>query len=136
MSVCGSFIKSPKSSVYTFLSKFVLFLICDILLYIIAVGIYLFKVASVNTGKMWEICSVLTIKTCGVVDVVSVVVLVSLLLTLKRVHTLFWSLRKNCPYSEFFWSVFSPNAGKCGPEKLRIRTLFTGCVFLLLTLKK
>ena len=24
-----------------------------------------------------------------------------------------------------FWSVFSPNAGKYGPEKLRIRTLFT-----------
>ena len=22
-------------------------------------------------------------------------------------------------------SLFSPNAGKCGPEKLRIRTLFT-----------
>ena len=26
-------------------------------------------------------------------------------------------------------SVFSPNAGKYGPEKLRIRTLFTQCVF-------
>ena len=24
-------------------------------------------------------------------------------------------------------SVFSPNAGECGPEKLRIRTLFTQC---------
>ena len=23
------------------------------------------------------------------------------------------------------FSVFNPNAGKCGPEKLRIRTLFT-----------
>ena len=32
------------------------------------------------------------------------------------------------PYSEFFWSafsVFSLNARKCGPEKPRIRTLFT-----------
>ena len=28
-------------------------------------------------------------------------------------------------YSEFFWSVFSPNAGKYGPEKLRTWTLFT-----------
>ena len=44
--------------------------------------------------------------------------------------------REKCPYSEFFWSVvsrfwteyretpylsdFSPNAGKYGPEKLRI----------------
>ena len=28
------------------------------------------------------------------------------------------SLRKECPYSEFFWSVFSPNAVKYGPEKL------------------
>ena len=25
-------------------------------------------------------------------------------------------LRKKCPYSEFFWSVFSPNAGKYGAE--------------------
>ena len=42
------------------------------------------------------------------------------------------TLRKKCPYLEFFWSVFSriwtkfsPNAGKYGPKKLRIRTLFT-----------
>ena len=43
-----------------------------------------------------------------------------------------------CPYSEFFWSVFSYirtpylslfslNAEKYGPEKLRIRKLFTKC---------
>ena len=74
------------------------------------------------------------------------------------------TLRKNCPYSEFFsasklntkirtrktpstdsflvsifrhldWiqrdtdnlSIFNPNVGKCGPEKLLIRTLFTQC---------
>ena len=43
-------------------------------------------------------------------------------------------LRKKCPYSEFFWSVFSriwtefsPNVGKYGPEKLQIRALFTQC---------
>ena len=35
------------------------------------------------------------------------------------------SLREKCPYSEFFWSAFSLNEGKYGPEKLRIRTLFT-----------
>ena len=51
------------------------------------------------------------------------------------------TLREKCPYSEFFWSVisriwteygemlcispYSRNVGKCGPEKLRIRTLFT-----------
>ena len=32
------------------------------------------------------------------------------------------TLRKTCPYSEFFWSLFSEfslNAGKYGPEKLR-----------------
>ena len=48
------------------------------------------------------------------------------------------TLRKKYPYSDFFWSVFSriqtlltpclsvcsPNAGKCGPEKLRIRSIF------------
>ena len=26
--------------------------------------------------------------------------------------------------TEFFWSVFSPNVGKCRPEKLQMRTLF------------
>ena len=26
------------------------------------------------------------------------------------------TLREKCPYSELFWSVFSPNAGKYGPE--------------------
>ena len=38
------------------------------------------------------------------------------------------SLRENCPNKEFFLvqiSVFSPYAGKYGPEKLRIWTLFT-----------
>ena len=34
-------------------------------------------------------------------------------------------LGEKCPYSEFFWSVFSSNAGKYEPEKLRIRALFT-----------
>ena len=33
------------------------------------------------------------------------------------------SLHKTCPYWELFWSVFSPNAGKYGSEKFRIRTL-------------
>ena len=37
------------------------------------------------------------------------------------------ALPEKCPYSEFFWSKFSPNAGKYRPEKLRIRTLFTQC---------
>ena len=36
-------------------------------------------------------------------------------------------LRKNCPNTEFFCSVFSPNKEKYGPEKLRIWTLFTQC---------
>ena len=35
------------------------------------------------------------------------------------------SLREKCPYSEFFWSLFSRDAGIYGPEKLRIQTLFT-----------
>ena len=52
------------------------------------------------------------------------------------------ALSEKCPYSEFYWSVFShiwteyrdisillsifsPNAGKYGSENLRIRTLFT-----------
>ena len=36
-----------------------------------------------------------------------------------------YSLHKTCLYLEFFWSVFSPNAGKYGPERLCIRTFFT-----------
>ena len=34
-------------------------------------------------------------------------------------------LGEKCPYSKFIWPVFSPNAGKYDPEKLRIRRLFT-----------
>ena len=34
-------------------------------------------------------------------------------------------IRKDTKYL----SVFTPNAGKCRPEKLRIRTLFTQCLF-------
>ena len=47
------------------------------------------------------------------------------------------AVRENFPQTEFSWSVFSriwteygevcPNAGKYGPEKLRIRTLFMQC---------
>ena len=36
------------------------------------------------------------------------------------------TLRKKCPYLEFFWSLhIQSECGKCGPEKLRIQTLFT-----------
>ena len=57
------------------------------------------------------------------------------------------SLSEKCPYSEFFWcvfsrikaeygeildylSVFSPNAGKYRPEKLQIEKLFMQCIAL------
>ena len=46
--------------------------------------------------------------------------------TFSKVGRRRYPLRKNCPYSEFFWSVFSPKAGKCGTEKLRIWKLFSG----------
>ena len=39
------------------------------------------------------------------------------------------SLHEKCLYSEFFWSIFSPNAGKHGPEKLHIQTLLTQGIF-------
>ena len=42
-----------------------------------------------------------------------------------------FSLHEKCPYSEFFWSVFSLNAVKYGPEKLPIRTLFSQCLWLI-----
>ena len=37
----------------------------------------------------------------------------------------YYALHEKCPYSEFFWSVISPNVGKYGPEIFRIWTLFT-----------
>ena len=40
------------------------------------------------------------------------------------------SMCEKCPYLEFFQSVLSPNAGKHGPGKLRIRTLFTQCLVI------
>ena len=42
----------------------------------------------------------------------------------------FW-LREKSPCLEFVWSVFSPNVGKYGPEKLLIRTPFTRCLSVL-----
>ena len=73
----------------------------------------------------------------------------TLLLVLKTRTTFFGlkspflPLHENCPYSGFFWfafshmwtvygeilyiSVFSPNVGKYGPEKLPIWTFFTQC---------
>ena len=36
-----------------------------------------------------------------------------------------YSLQEKYPYSEFFWSTFSPNTGKYEPEKLQIRKIFT-----------
>ena len=41
------------------------------------------------------------------------------------------TLHEKCAYSEFFWSVFSPNAGKYVPEKLQIRTFFAQCTLLV-----
>ena len=35
------------------------------------------------------------------------------------------ALRKKCPYSEFSWFVFSPDAEIYRPEKLCIWTIFT-----------
>ena len=63
------------------------------------------------------------------------IVFVPVCVHLSAYFSLTFPLREKCPYSEFFWSVFSRirteygeilgNAGKYGPEKLRIRTLFT-----------
>ena len=36
-------------------------------------------------------------------------------------------LREKCPYSEFFWPVFSRIRTEYGSEKLRTRTLSTQC---------
>ena len=36
-------------------------------------------------------------------------------------------LCEKCSNMVFFWSVFSPNAGEYGPEKLGIWTIFSVC---------
>ena len=41
------------------------------------------------------------------------------------------SLRKMCPYSELFWSVFSQNARKNGPEQLTGQNIFDA-VFIIM----
>ena len=38
-----------------------------------------------------------------------------------------WVTSEKCPYSQFFWSMFSRILIEYGPENLRIRTLFTKC---------
>ena len=60
------------------------------------------------------------------------------ILFIKKI--IFLPLREKCPYSEFFGpyffafrlylSIFSPNEGQYGPEKLRKWTLFTQCINL------
>ena len=34
------------------------------------------------------------------------------------------TLREKCPNTDFFWSVFSPNTGKYGPEKTPYLDIF------------
>ena len=41
------------------------------------------------------------------------------------------ALREKCLYSEYFWSVFSRIRTEYEPEKLRIRTLFAQCWYLI-----
>ena len=50
--------------------------------------------------------------------------------TMERLILKRYPLRGMCPYLQLFWFVFSPNAGKYGPESLRIGTLFTQWLIL------
>ena len=36
-------------------------------------------------------------------------------------------------FPDLHW-IFSPSAGKCGPEKLPIRTLFTQCIIIIINI--
>ena len=49
---------------------------------------------------------------------------------LNKILSKWQSLCEKCSYLEFFWSVFSSNAGKYWPEKLRICALFTQWMWL------
>ena len=43
---------------------------------------------------------------------------------------------KNVQIRSSFWSVFSPSTGNYGPEKTRIRTLFTQDHYIMLLPKR
>ena len=53
--------------------------------------------------------------------------------TVRKVFVFGVFLVRNFPHSDWlrrytpYLSIFSPNAGKCEPEKLQIRTIFTQC---------
>ena len=56
------------------------------------------------------------------------------LLVFKEISLLaHYTLCESCPYSAFFGSVFSPNARKYGPEKLRIWAFFTQWYYIIET---
>ena len=46
------------------------------------------------------------------------------------VHVVHYTLCEKCPYSNFPGPYSVPNAGKYGPEKLRIQTLHAVILFL------
>ena len=72
---------------------------------------YMFKVNNRNIKARCEICSKLTIKTPVCLfnfEHISHLILVFLSLTLSsEITARRVTLRKKCPYSELFWSVFS-----------------------------
>ena len=39
------------------------------------------------------------------------------------------AVREKCPNTDFFWSVFSPNTGKYGPEKTPYLDTFHAVMF-------
>ena len=54
----------------------------------------------------------------------------------SHLHSIYWPnlsvfhYVKSVQIQSYFWSIFNPNMGKHGPEKLHIWTLFTLCLLL------
>ena len=83
---------------------------------------------------LWSLWKLRILFSLSKKSVISQMILLTLLLTQVCLHwaSIFFSfhikyalLSQKCPYSEFFWSVFSSLLH--WPEKLRIWTLFTQC---------
>ena len=71
---------------------------------------------------------------CEFRDIISYCTLCTVIFSIHQYDLLSWkliiklSLREKCPYSEFYWHLFSRIRTEYGPEKLQIQTFFTQCI--------
>ena len=80
-------------------------------------------------GKLYLLCSVIPNFEHGAQYTVCYSMLLLLLSVNRMAISYYLHCVKSVQIRSFFWSVFRPNTGKCGPEKISIWTLFTQCQF-------